>query len=122
METIDVDLAPEVPSGLVAAAERTKSSVTKLLQLLTLIDVRRQMFEVPGQEILREILAFGRREEAAATRSLLNTAKFMEDNLTLIRLKELETLDTPDGKGRNHKRTWRIRRFARQTVAAVNIF
>ena len=34
-----------------------------------------------------------RREETAATRSLLNTAKLMEENPLLIRLKELETLE-----------------------------
>jgi regulator of protease activity HflC (stomatin/prohibitin superfamily) len=34
-----------------------------------------------------------RREEANATRSLLNTAKLMEDNAIMMRLKELETLE-----------------------------
>ena len=34
-----------------------------------------------------------RREETAATRSLLNTAKVMEDNPIALRLKELETLE-----------------------------
>jgi regulator of protease activity HflC (stomatin/prohibitin superfamily) len=34
-----------------------------------------------------------RREETAATRSLLNTAKLMEENPTLLRLKELEALE-----------------------------
>ncbi|WP_455286972.1 slipin family protein [Cupriavidus necator] len=34
-----------------------------------------------------------RREETAATRSLLNTAKVMEENPTALRLKELETLE-----------------------------
>ncbi|MDJ0643709.1 MAG: SPFH domain-containing protein [Erythrobacter sp.] len=34
-----------------------------------------------------------RREETAATRSLLNTAKLMADNPTLMRLKELEALE-----------------------------
>ena len=34
-----------------------------------------------------------RREETAATRSLLNTAKLMADNPTLLRLKELEALE-----------------------------
>ncbi len=34
-----------------------------------------------------------RREETAATRSLLNTARLMADNPTLARLKELETLE-----------------------------
>jgi len=32
-------------------------------------------------------------EETAATRSLLNTARLMEENPTLLRLKELETLE-----------------------------
>ena len=34
-----------------------------------------------------------RREETAASRSLLNTARVMEDNPTALRLKELETLE-----------------------------
>ncbi|OXM13646.1 slipin family protein [Paenibacillus herberti] len=34
-----------------------------------------------------------RREETASTRSLLNTARLMEDNATLYRLKELEVLE-----------------------------
>ena len=34
-----------------------------------------------------------RREETATTRSLSNTAKLMEDNPILLRLKELETLE-----------------------------
>lgn len=34
-----------------------------------------------------------RREETAATRSLLNTAKLMEENPVLLRLKELESLE-----------------------------
>jgi regulator of protease activity HflC (stomatin/prohibitin superfamily) len=34
-----------------------------------------------------------RQEETAATRSLLNTAKLMEDNKLLLRLKELEALE-----------------------------
>ena len=34
-----------------------------------------------------------RREETAATRSILNTARLMDENPTLLRLKELETLE-----------------------------
>lgn len=34
-----------------------------------------------------------RREETAATRSLLNTARLMDEDPTLLRLKELETLE-----------------------------
>ena len=37
--------------------------------------------------------AIRRREETAATRSLLNTAKIMEDNPIVLRMKELETLE-----------------------------
>jgi hypothetical protein len=33
------------------------------------------------------------REETAATRSLLNTARLMDENPTLLRLKELEVLE-----------------------------
>lgn len=33
------------------------------------------------------------REETAATRSLMNTARMMENNPTLLRLKELEALE-----------------------------
>lgn len=39
-----------------------------------------------------------RREETAATRSLLNTAKLMDDNPTLLRLKELEALEKVTNK------------------------
>lgn len=39
-----------------------------------------------------------RREETAATRSLLNTAKLMDENPTLLRLKELEALEKVVGK------------------------
>ena len=39
-----------------------------------------------------------RREETAATRSLANTAKMLEDNPTLLRLKELETLKEMAGQ------------------------
>lgn len=39
-----------------------------------------------------------RREETAATRSLLNTAKLLEENPTLLRLKELETLEKVTSK------------------------
>ncbi len=34
-----------------------------------------------------------RREETAATRALLNTARLMDDNPVLMRLKELEVLE-----------------------------
>ena len=59
---------------------------------------------LPGEirEILNQVVAaekraqanlIHRREETAATRSLLNTARLMEESPILIRLKELETLE-----------------------------
>ena len=39
-----------------------------------------------------------RREETNATRSLLNTAKVMAENPVMLRLKELEALETIAGK------------------------
>ncbi len=40
-----------------------------------------------------------RHEETAATRSLLNTAKLMDENPLLLRLKELEVARAPGGEG-----------------------
>ncbi len=59
---------------------------------------------LPGEmkEILNQVVAadkaaqanlIKRREETAATRSLMNTAKMLENNPTLLRLKELEALE-----------------------------
>ena len=56
-----------------------------------------EMKDTLNQVVLAEKTAqannIRRREETAATRSLLNTAKLMEENPLLIRLKELETLE-----------------------------
>ena len=60
---------------------------------------------LPGEmrDILNKVVAaekeaqanvIRRREETAATRSLLNTAKVMEENPIMLRLKELEALET----------------------------
>lgn len=56
-----------------------------------------EMKDILNQVVQAEKLAqanvIRRREETAATRSLLNTAKLMEDNPLLLRLKELEALE-----------------------------
>lgn len=49
--------------------------------------------QVVEAEKLAEANVIRRREETAATRSLLNTAKVMEGNPTALRMKELETLE-----------------------------
>lgn len=64
---------------------------------------------LPGEmrEILNQVVAaekeaeanvIRRREETNATRSLLNTAKVMAENPVMLRLKELEALETIAGK------------------------
>lgn len=56
-----------------------------------------EMKEIFNQVVQAEKVAqanlIRRREETAATRSLLNTARLMDENPTLLRLKELETLE-----------------------------
>jgi regulator of protease activity HflC (stomatin/prohibitin superfamily) len=49
--------------------------------------------QVEEAEKMAQANLIRRREETAATRSLLNTARLMEENPTLLRLKELETLE-----------------------------
>jgi hypothetical protein len=64
---------------------------------------------LPGEmkEIMNQVLVaqksaqaniITRREETASTRSLLNTAKLMEDNAMLFKLKEMEYMETIAGK------------------------
>jgi len=56
-------------------------------------DMRELINKVVEAEKVAQANLIRRREETAATRSLLNTAKLMEDNPTLLRLKELEAIE-----------------------------
>lgn len=56
-------------------------------------DVRDLLNKVVEAERLAKANIIRRQEETAATRSLLNTAKLMENNPLLLRLKELEALE-----------------------------
>jgi regulator of protease activity HflC (stomatin/prohibitin superfamily) len=56
-------------------------------------DMKSILAKVVEAEKAAQANVIRRREETAATRSLLNTAKVMEDNPTALRLKELETLE-----------------------------
>ena len=56
-------------------------------------DIRDILNQVVTAEKQAQANFIRRREETAATRSLLNTAKLMEENPLLVRLKELETLE-----------------------------
>lgn len=61
-------------------------------------DMREIMNQVVEAEKQAQANLIKRREETAATRSLLNTAKVMEGNPVLLRLKELETLEKISAK------------------------
>jgi regulator of protease activity HflC (stomatin/prohibitin superfamily) len=104
---------PASHAGLLFLNEEFQSVLRALRVEVT--DLRLQSIEVSGQDILskdkvplRLNLIAGirvtdplqaqanvirRREETAATRSMLNTAKVMEDNPVALRLKELEVLE-----------------------------
>jgi regulator of protease activity HflC (stomatin/prohibitin superfamily) len=56
-------------------------------------DIREILNQVVTAEKQAQANLIRRREETAATRSLLNTAKLMEENPLLVRLKELEALE-----------------------------
>ncbi|MBV9221242.1 MAG: slipin family protein, partial [Methylobacteriaceae bacterium] len=56
-------------------------------------DVRALLNKVVEAERVAKANLIRRQEETAATRSLLNTAKLMESNPILMRLKELEALE-----------------------------
>src|SRR5579884_1114146 len=61
-------------------------------------DIREILNQVVTAEKQAQANLIRRREETAATRSLLNTARLMEDNPLLVRMKELETLEKIAGK------------------------
>ncbi len=56
-------------------------------------DVRELLNKVVEAERIAKANLIRRQEETAATRSLLNTSKLMENNPLLLRLKELEALE-----------------------------
>jgi len=61
-------------------------------------EMREILNRVVEAEKAAEANVIRRREETAATRALLNTAKVMEDNPVMLRLKELEALTELAGK------------------------
>lgn len=56
-------------------------------------DMKEILNQVVEAEKVAQANVIKRREETAATRSLLNTARLIDDNPTLMRLKELEVLE-----------------------------
>ena len=66
-------------------------------------DVRELLNKVVEAERTAKANLIRSQEETASTRSLLNTARLMEDNPILQRLKELEALEKARRKGRSHR-------------------
>ena len=103
-------IGTETLDGLLTDKESIDSYVRKSITAkvaefgLSLLDVGVKDIILPGEmkTILNQVVEaekaakaniIKRREETAATRSLLNTAKLMDESATLRRLKELETLE-----------------------------
>ena len=63
-------------------------------------EVRELLNKVVEAERVAKANLIRRQEETAATRSLLNTSRLMEDNPLLLRLKELEGAGEAGGKSR----------------------
>ncbi len=88
---IDEKVAGEVRSEMEAFGVRVGGMALKDIVLPG--EMREILNQVVTAEKQAQANLIRRREETAATRSLLNTAKLMEDNPLLVRLKELETLE-----------------------------
>jgi regulator of protease activity HflC (stomatin/prohibitin superfamily) len=90
-ETVDAQVVNHVRRGLgdigVAVTELGVKDVILPGEMRELINRVVEAEKTAQANLIR------RREETAATRSLLNTARLMEDNPTLLRLKELEALE-----------------------------
>lgn len=92
-EKVDIDesVASEVRREMEAFGVRV--GLIALKDIILPGDMREILNQVVTAEKQAQANLIRRREETAATRSLLNTAKLMEDNPLLVRLKELETLE-----------------------------
>jgi len=104
--TLDQLLAEKV-SVDAEAADRVRADMARIG--LEVGEIALKDVILPGEmrEILNQVVAaekaaeanvIRRREETQATRALLNTAKVMEENPVMLRLKELETLTDLAGK------------------------
>jgi regulator of protease activity HflC (stomatin/prohibitin superfamily) len=90
-DTIDT----EVRAFVATRAEKLGAEVSEIgvKDVILPGDVRELLNKVVEAERLARANNIRRQEETASTRSLLNTAKLMENNPLLLRLKELEALE-----------------------------
>ena len=90
-ETVDAQVVAHVREGLGdIGVEVTELGVK---DVILPGDMRELINKVVEAEKTAQANLIRRREETAATRSLLNTARLMDENPTLMRLKELESLE-----------------------------
>jgi len=89
------------------AGEGIRSDMLAIGIEVTAIELKDVILPGEMRDILNQVVAaekqaeanvIRRREETNATRSLLNTAKVMAENPVMLRLKELEALETIAGK------------------------
>src|ERR1051326_731062 len=92
-ERVDIDESVAAEVRAEAATFGVRMGAMGLKDIVLPGEVRDILNQVVTAEKQAQANLIRRREETAATRSLLNTAKLMEDNPLLVRLKELETLE-----------------------------
>ena len=100
--TLD-ELLIEKENIAIAVLESVKSQVAKLGVTVLHTGIRDVILPGDMKDIMNQVLiaqkkaqanVIMRREETASTRSLLNTAKLMEDNNMLFKLKEMEYVES----------------------------
>jgi regulator of protease activity HflC (stomatin/prohibitin superfamily) len=90
--TIDAEASAKVQADM--AAIGLEVSDIQLKDVILPGEMRDILNQVVSAQKQAEANVIRRREETNATRSLLNTAKVMADNPVMLRLKELEALET----------------------------
>lgn len=94
--TVDAEAAEKVRTDM--AAIGVEVSDIALKDVILPGEMREILNQVVAAQKEAEANVIRRREETNATRSLLNTAKVMAENPVMLRLKELEALETIAGK------------------------
>lgn len=94
--TVDVEAAAKVRADM--AAIGVEVSDIALKDVILPGEMREILNQVVAVQKEAEANVIRRREETNATRSLLNTAKVMAENPVMLRLKELEALESIAGK------------------------
>jgi regulator of protease activity HflC (stomatin/prohibitin superfamily) len=92
-EKVDIDASVSATVRRELEAYGVRVGEIALKDIILPGDIRDILNQVVTAEKQAQANLIRRREETAATRSLLNTARLMEENPLLVRLKELESLE-----------------------------